>query len=211
MNNTEFHEVLQELGSYYGDKPYSQRMVGMLWQILQPISRSEAMQIVEALAQKHVKAPTPAMVKQEALPFLARAHERRRQAAIEELEAGAPCSTCGHTGYVLALLRSDPRIEYSFRCPHCVAARVRRIDPHIREWADELRERYIPVSLRLESHTAARALQAEAEAQGIAKRRGAGAGARQPKGPFAELARSVEESLRRGRGFDLGTTEEDPP
>ncbi len=172
MNGSDFKAIMGTLTDYYGDKAFSPHARSILWRILEPLSPHVAARVIELVAEEHARAPSIAAIKKAALPFLRDAEQRRQRIEIERLEdmREGRCVFCDFTGYVLALDRNDPTIEFSFRCPSCPAAKARRIDERIPQWSDELRERYQPVSFRNESHEAARVVQRQAYAKKIEKR-----------------------------------------
>lgn len=174
MNGADFKDVMNQLVDYYGDKAFSPHARSILWRILSPLSRSEALRVIELVAEEHSRAPSIAAIKKAAAPYLRDAETRRQRLEIERLEQmrEGRCQSCDFTGYVLALSRADLTIEYSFRCPSCPAARARRIDERIQQWSDELKTNFIPVSFRNESHEAAKKAQRKSNAEKIAKRTG---------------------------------------
>lgn len=174
MNGVDFKSVMNALTDYYGDKAFSPHARNILYRILSPLSFGEAMRVVDLVAEEHGRAPTIAAIKKAALPFLRDTELRRQRLEIERLEEmrEGRCKACDFSGYVLALRRDNPVIEYSFRCPSCPAAKARRIDERILEWRDELKASFIPVSFKNESHENARRLQRDTHMTEINKRRG---------------------------------------
>lgn len=166
MNQSEFNDGISELAEYYGEAAVNSRVVAIVWRFASGLTAAEFKRVIDDLVENHPRAPSIASIKKAALPYIRLAEQRRQQARLEQLEnLGQTCQLCGHSGYVLALLRTDPAKEFSFRCPACPAAKVRRIDLRIREWSDELKPDYLPVSLRMESHEAAAKLQKEHRAK----------------------------------------------
>lgn len=174
MNGPEFKECMFQLSDYYGEKAFPPRTRDILFRLLSGLAKAELLRIIDLVAEEHARAPTIAAIKKTALPFLRDAEQRRMRSEVDRLEdmREGRCKFCDFTGYVLALSRKDPTLEYSFRCPSCPAAKARRIDQRIHEWSDELKAAYVPVSFRNESHEAARALQRQTNAQKIKKRGG---------------------------------------
>lgn len=76
------------------------------------------------------------------------------------------CIYCDNTGYVMALSRQDPTLEYSFLCHVCDTGTMVGT-----RWSDSLKAEFIPVSFRTESYTAASRLKRAAETDRIRKRR----------------------------------------
>lgn len=75
------------------------------------------------------------------------------------------CIYCDNTGYVMALSRQDPTLEYSFLCHVC------DVGPMVgAKWSDSLKAEFIPVSFRTESYTAASRLKRTAESDRIRRR-----------------------------------------
>lgn len=162
MTPSEFKLGLEELRRFFGENNYNPSMSSVLWDILRPLSYAEFNRVIDLLVQEHPRAPSVASIKKAALPMLRDAEtimQRDKIAALEEI--GQRCKRCDHSGFVIALLKSNPAAEFSFRCPACSAAKARKIDQRIPEWSDELKEKYIPTSFRTEDHFATRKLQTD--------------------------------------------------
>lgn len=160
MDNREFATSMSRLRDYFGDKSYPPRTESVIYRIVSPISRSEFEQVIEILVEENQRPPTPGQIKRAAGHYLRRAEEARRAAIVRAINAGATCRICGNSGHMLALLRSSPEKEFSFRCSYCRAAEGLRLTA-IPLWRDELKDQFIPVSLKLDSFIAARELQAQ--------------------------------------------------
>jgi hypothetical protein len=198
VNASDFKTVMGTLTDYYGEKAFSPHARTILWRILSPLDLNIALRVVELVAEEHARMPTIAAIKKSALPFLRDAEQRRQRIEVDRLEAmrEGRCMGCDFTGYVLALDKTDPTLEFSFRCPSCPAAKARRIDERIPEWSDELKERYTPVSFRNESHEAARALQRQTNTAKITKR--GGKALRAANAELADFAQGLATKITHG-------------
>ncbi len=158
MNNAEFSSGMGRLRDYFGDKAYTPKVETIIWRLVSAISRAEFEQVIEALVEEHQRPPTPALIKRAALPYIRKAEEAKRAAMVKGISSEASCRICGNSGHMLALLRSSPDKEFSFRCGYCRAGEMLRLNG-ILPWSDDFKDRYIPVSLKLDSFSAARELQ----------------------------------------------------
>jgi hypothetical protein len=171
VTHDEFQDCIQELRNYYGESAYPPAMAQVLWNILHTLSAGQMAQVVERLVEEHPRTPSVASVKKSAIPYLRLVAEHTAQEKIRELEeAGSSCELCGHTGYVIALLRTDPRCEFAFRCTACPGAKIRRISHSVRDWAPEMRMTYTLVSLRKDSFETGAKLQRAAFEAHLPKR-----------------------------------------
>lgn len=153
MTNHDFNRFITELSSYYKHDCFSPGMLGVIWKIVEPLTPYEGEQVIDLVVQHNPRVPTPAQIKQAALPLLGKAWERLRQSKLTVINDGVPCVHCADSGVVFALLRTDPRAEYSFGCPKCKAYEVRKLK-HPPVWQDSHREKYIPMSLKPDSFNA---------------------------------------------------------
>ena len=151
MTRDEFQETLAEISAYFGEKTFQPRMSGLLWSILGPLSKGEGRRIIEQLTETCTRPPTPAQVRQVALPFTRKNDEEKKRGRISALD---PCHVCGGSGMMLALLKESPVYEYSFACGHCDAAQVRGYQ-RLPVWTDASSNTCAKVSLKPESHSSA--------------------------------------------------------
>jgi hypothetical protein len=173
---SEFQEQMGELADFYGEKNFSPRVNGIIWQIVQRLTVGDFKAVIQILVEEGARPPNPAAIRKAAMPYIRRAEQNWRQSEVKKLEElKERCKSCDGSGYVFALLRANPAHEYSFACPACEAPRVRGFkvaigptnDPKaVRLWEDSLKPEFIPVSHKLESMKAASAYQlSRAEAQ----------------------------------------------
>lgn len=158
MKGEDFKPLLRELTDFYGAKVFSEQGAMIIWRIMEPLTPGEGRQVVESVLEQHGRAPTPAQIRQAAAPYLKKLEERRQQARSRQVELEGNCHFCAGSGFVLALSRKDPTAEYSFACPYCEAASVRKIRT-VAIWDDARKPDFVPVSFKLESHAGAREFQ----------------------------------------------------
>lgn len=161
MERNEFNAVMKEIGDYFGEKNFPPKVSDVVWQVVRRISKQEFRQVVNVLVEESTRPPSPAAIRKAAGPYIRNAELAWRNAEIKKLEGQTErCMACGGSGYVFAMDRENPALEYSFACHQCHAPRVRGFkvvkgssnDPKaVREWDDSLKEKFIPVSHRLES------------------------------------------------------------
>lgn len=151
MTREEFQAIVGEISAYFGEKTFQPRMSPVLWSILGPLSVGEGRRCIEQLTETCTRPPTPAQVRQVALPFLRKNDEERKRGRIAAL---APCHVCGGSGMMLALLRENPVYEFSFGCSYCDAAATRGY-ARLPVWDDAAELKYVKVSLKMDSHRGA--------------------------------------------------------
>lgn len=157
MNRLDFEAVFGELQQFYGDRAYNDKQASVVFRILSPLTRAQGDSVVQTLVETCARTPTPAQVKQAALAYIRLAEQAKQQAAVKEIGADT-CRVCGGTGLMLALAKTDPTAEYSFACPHCESASIRKIRT-IPVWSDDRSGEFVKVSLKSDSHVGAKQLQ----------------------------------------------------
>jgi predicted Zn-ribbon and HTH transcriptional regulator len=201
MELKEFEKAVETLKDFYGEKSYQPKTFSVIWQIVKSLSLSEFDRVLNMVIEDNTyKAPTPGAIRKAAYPFLAVAREREYRKKLDELElAGKKCRACEHSGFIYALSKKNCLHEYAFRCPHCVAEKVRNHSYKILMWSDDFKTDFAPVSCRPESFNAASNLILKTANENF--RRENPTRVRQtPSVDFAALAQKI---IRQGAG-DLG-------
>lgn len=167
MDLREFDSLFAEMKDYFGDKNFPPKVGGVIFRIVQDLSPGEFSQVIGTLIESSTRAPTPAAVKQAALPLIARARERAQRKKLDDLEKlGERCINCDFTGFIYALKRTSPNHEFAFQCPFCPAAKLRRFQAHkIPIWSDLMSGEYARTSMKTASIEAVIRVQREHRAK----------------------------------------------
>ncbi len=172
MKRQEFEAITRDhLLDDWGEKHYPPMAVAKLWRVVMDIAGGEYRQSLEALSLTAIRAPSLAQIRAACMPAIMRAREHVRSEAMKTLE---PCVMCDTTGWIISLSRQNPLIEVAFICTFCTAAKIRGIGEGrgARFWAPELEAFYFPRRATDEGSQTALAMQRDAAAAHIVRRRG---------------------------------------
>lgn len=169
MNRRDFEAVTKELllGDW-GEKAYTQPMLGRLWQMVQSISAGEYRQALYQLTLTSARAPTLAQIRAACHSAIISADAHAKSELFKSLPE---CLMCGHGGWVICVVRGDPTRQVGFICT-CPAAKAIGITEKwgASFWRDELERDYLPIKLRTPDLLEALNMQRQAFATMIARR-----------------------------------------
>jgi hypothetical protein len=172
VNRKEFEAITRDhLLDDWGDKAYPPTALAKLWRIVGSIAGGELRSALEQLSLTCTRAPSLAQIRAACFPAIQRAREHDRSEGLLHLPA---CLHCDRSGWVFAVRRHDPTIEVGFICTLCTAAKVRGIgEGHgAGFWRADLERTYIPRLATAANLEAMNALQKQANAAAIVRRRG---------------------------------------
>ncbi len=144
MNNQEFAALTRDmLIDAWGEKSYSQPMLGRLWRMVKDLPAGEFRSAVDQLSLTCHRAPSLGQIRAACLPAINRALEERKRQLTAELGAHT-CVTCGGSGWVHAIPYDALHLEFAFICNKCESANVRGITTGrgASFWSDELETQY---------------------------------------------------------------------
>lgn len=141
MIESEFNRIVSEqLHDSWGLKAYPPAVVNKLWRMVREINAGDFRSALDTLSMTVTRAPALGQIRAACMPAIARGLEDKRREQVKKLDA-AGCTMCGGSGWVAAVLRNDPMIEFAFIC-NCPASSAHGITTSrgARYWAPEFEE-----------------------------------------------------------------------